>query len=196
MKHVVTILIAIVAFAAGRYSVRDNSQLLPSLPVAFVQKTQPVALTINVELQEQDAAHSAKQGAHQLKGLATYQFTNLTDETVSVAFPPTRTFHVSSTSFSRYSQSCPGPLSKQQVIDIPANRSISLTGPWSNTVTGNLQSYLQAGAAGGFTFSSDNDQTCFTGTLIAFQTFKGVKPRNQFHTIGRHLELLTSTNTR
>jgi hypothetical protein len=191
MKSVVTGVIVIAAFVVGRYSVRSDLQPLPSVPVAFVQATQPIAVTIDVDLETTDAAGLADHGIHELKGSATYQFTNLTDKAVSMAFPPTRTFSISSTTLSRNSSSCPEALAEQQIVEIPANSSVSFTGPWSDSITGDLDMFLQAGAGkDGFTFAGAADTDCFSGTLIAFQTFNGVEPRNRFHTTAGHLELV------
>lgn len=190
MKYVVAVMVLVAAFIVGRCSVVRESDPLPGLPVAFVQATQPIAVTVDVNLATENVA-STSDGIYELEGSAVYRFTNLTEEVVSIAFPPTRTFAITSRYLGRSPLPCPSPLASNEIVEIPPQSSITRSGEWSTTITGDVDEFLQSGAREAYTFSSPNSEPSFSGTLIAFQAFTGVKPKSHFHTTVGHLELVS-----
>ncbi len=195
MKYVAAVIFLFAAFAVGRVSVVRDVCPLPSLPIAYVHATQPIAITVNVDLATKDAANTSMDGVHQLKGRAHYRFTNLTDKVVSIAFPPTRVIAMSSRYVGADSMPCPPALATTETVEIPALSSITRSGEWSATVVGELDEFLQGGARNAYTFSATTSDQSFAGTLIAFQAFSGVKPKNHFYTTAGHLELVSPPAT-
>jgi hypothetical protein len=184
-------IVALVTFVAGRYSIDREAVFMPSLPLAFLHSTQPIVMTVEVTIAEKNSVDSETLGVHTLKGSAEYRFTNLTDQTVSLSFPPTRTINVTSGQFGKDKQPCPPALDKTEIVKIPPLKSITRTGVWGKTVAGDLRLALQGGVQDAYTFSSEHGEQSFAGTLIAFQSFTGIKPKNDFHTISGHLKLVS-----
>jgi hypothetical protein len=195
MKYVAAVIFLFAAFAIGRFSVARDVCPLPSLPIAYVHATQPIAITVNVDLTTKNAANTSMHGVHQLKGRAHYRFTNLTDKVVSIAFPPTRVIGMSSRYVGGDSMPCPPALATKETVEIPAQSSITRSGEWSATVVGDFDEFLQGGVRNAYTFSPTSSDQSFAGTLIAFQVFDGVKPKNQFYTTAGHLELVSPSRT-
>ena len=195
MKYVATIILVVVAFFCGRFFV-PQQQSLPSIPLAFVQATQPVAVAIEVDLEDEDG-RSEGDGAsvHDLKGTAVYTFLNVSDRPVSISFPPTRTFHVSETQTAKGDQQTPAALNAAQIINLAPNESAKLSGPWSCVISGQKSEMLSPRAGWeAYTFQpppdAQSDHNFLSGTLIAFQSFEGFSSHQEFNSAAAHLKLV------
>ncbi len=189
------LVLSIVAFRIGRTN-RSENEAIPSIPIAFVQATYPIAITIEVTLDGEEK-NSLDGGISQLQGIAEYTFTNISGQPVKIQFPPNRTFAISRNQFSVDSVPCPMALSENEVITIPADRSIKRSGPWSAAVSGDASTFLKSGAGWlGFTFASSGEGNCISGTMIPFQSFKNYDVESKWHTTAGHIELVTSLTER
>lgn len=197
MKRFAIIAVIVIAFILGRLSDSEPDGL-PGVPVAFLQMTQPIAVTIQVELDAPPELISDSISLYALHGTAEYRFTNISNRPISLAFPPVRTISISSNSVSHDEKTCPPSLAGQQTINIPAHKYVTFKGEWSEGVSGgvNISDILQPSAGwSGFTFRPPQDREpgvefC-DDTLIAFQTFNHQTLPKYYPTIDHHLRFVS-----
>lgn len=197
---IVVVIVVVLAFGVGRWS-NSSTGSLPEIPIAFVQMTQDVAVTIDVELDPSSRKPVYKDTPlHELKGKATYRFTNISDAPVALTFPPTKTRAISKHSVSHELSKCPDFLQKPQTIEIAPRQSTEFTGDWSNVVSGDPDQMLAPGAGREcFTFrppeNADPSVNHFSGTVIAFQSFVGSDNSEDAITTNAHLQLIMPAAT-
>lgn len=194
MKFIAVLVAIVAAFFIGRNTAPEFVGP-PSIPIASVQATQPIAVTTEVILTPNKGSTEVKPNIHLLTGTVHYRLTNLTDEPVKLAFPPVRIIGISGNSIGHDSLECPEALAKQESVVIPPHGYITRSGPWGSTVLGDLDEALQGGAGRhAYTFSSpvneQSDVSYFRGTLIAFQGFRDVPQPSIWHTFEGHLDLV------
>ena len=197
MKRFAIVLVIAIAFVLGRFSF-SKQYGLPSVPVAFLQMTQPIVVTIQVELDSKPKPVHGSSIAYDLRGTVEYRFTNITGEPISVAFPPVRTISITSNQVSREDFPCPPALTQQQIIEIPSHKYVTFTGDWTCavTVTGDIDTALKPSAGWhGFAFRPPADRIGDTDfcneTVIAYQTFNYKGQPTYWPTIDDHLRLVS-----
>lgn len=199
-KYLIVFAVAATAFGIGRWS-SLSPEFLPSIPIAFVQMTQDVAVTIDVELDPSSKRPIFKDTPlYKLKGTATYRFTNISNAPVALTFPPTETRAISKNNVSHEPSKCRGFLQQPQTIDIAPRQSAEFSGEWNNAVSGDLDQMLKSGAGWEcFTFRPPEDAHSsanhFSGTVIAFQAFSGHGNPSDFHSTDGHLQIIMPTST-
>lgn len=191
MKYALLAVVAILAFGAGQL-VSWRTPEMPSVPVAFVQAINPVVITIDVDLKQPISKSRDDNSVLKLEGTAEYRFTNTSDEPISIALPPDRTFGIGRNHLNK-DWSCPAPLKDARVLLVPPRGSMSLRGEWQEFCRGDVDTFLEAGPGPyAFKFSTPKDAdpsaTFCNETLIAFTAYRSVKPLTRLHTIDGHLD--------
>lgn len=196
MKYLIPLAVATLAFGVGRWSV-GSPESIPGIPIAFAQMTQDIAVTIDVDL-DPDSKQPVEGGLelYELKGTATYRFTNFSDAPVSLTFPPTQTRAIGGNFVSHQPTECRSYLQKPQTIEIAPRQCAEFCGEWNNTVSGDLDEMLVSGAGWEcFTFRPPQDPdpsiNHFSGTVIAFQAFSDQDNPSDLHTTEGHLRFVS-----
>ncbi len=139
----------------------------PEVPFHFIQATAPVAVSIQYHAQISEPLESVAQ----LSGVATYRFTNLTNESISLTFPPERVFGFTVGSLGP--DDAPLFMAEKRIVTIPAGQAVQFDDDHSMTLTGGtLKEFLRGGPGwAGFVFSKPVEATDGTsycsGTLFA-----------------------------
>lgn len=140
----------------------------PEVPFHFIQSTAPVAVSI----QYRPLISKPLEYVAQLSGVATYKFTNLTNEPVSLSFPPARVFGFTVGQLGP--DDVPAFMAEKRIVTIPAGQAVQFDDDQSMTLSGEgaLKKFLQGGPGwSGFVFEKpvepgDGVNYC-SGTLFA-----------------------------
>lgn len=139
----------------------------PEVPFHFIQSTAPVAVSIEYRPQIREPL----KGFTDLSGVATYKFTNLTNEPVRLSFPPVRVFGFSVGRLGH--DDVPPFMAEKRIVTIPAGQTVEFDDDRSMTLTdAGLKEFLRGGPGwSGFVFEKpveavDAANYC-SGTLFA-----------------------------
>lgn len=138
------------------------------VPFHFIQGTAPVVVSI----QYRPEISEPLENVAQLSGVATYKFTNLTNESINLSFPPVRVFgfdvgHVGTAEV-------PAFMAEKRIVTISAGQSVQFDDNQAMTLSGDdaLTKFLRGGPGwSGFVFERPVEDVVGTsycsGTLFA-----------------------------